>query len=73
MTQYSVVPRSEILGDTGVPLPQIQRDISKIKGTLTIILVNLTILDLSPNKFQTSFRPFHCVTWKTVPTNLFGS
>ena len=29
----SVVPRSRFLGDTGVPLPEFQRDINKFWGT----------------------------------------
>ena len=30
---HSVVPRSRFLGDTGVPLPEFQRDIYKFWGT----------------------------------------
>ena len=34
----SVVPRSRFLGDTGVPLPEFQRDICKFWGTHQIHL-----------------------------------
>ena len=35
----SVVPRSRFLGDTSVPLPEIQRDICKFWGTHQIHLI----------------------------------